>query len=226
MELGLCCPCRGQLVRLDGSACTGCARPLAGAALPGGYLCGTCRSSHPSFDRLLAGWSFEPPFDQVIHGLKFTRLDYLGAHLARALYRRFGPEVADADLVVPVPLHWRRRITRGYNQAEEIARPFSRLLSRPLRRALKKVRAAPPQTCLDRRHRRSNVRGVFRATLRSGVDGCHVILVDDVTTTGSTLEAAAAELKNGGALTVTGLVAGRTPDHPREGQYPKNSGLF
>ncbi len=192
--------------------------PLAAAA-PAGYLCGRCRDRPPAYDRLLALWSYEPPLDAVVRGLKFGRLDYLGRHLGLALAEAFFPAggpapggVGSIDLVVPVPLHWRRRLARGYNQAERIARPLAAALGRPLAGALVRRRATPPQSALGRRERLANPRRAFRGRgAGRGVAGRVVLLVDDVATTGATLDAAALALKRCGAAEVIALVAGRTP---------------
>jgi ComF family protein len=194
--------------------------------LPYGFLCGDCRRRTPAIDRFVAGWSFESPFDRVIHGLKFGRLDFLGSQLARGLWDGFGHQLEGAELVVPVPLYWRRRLNRGYNQAEEIARPLARLLDRPLERAVRRVRATPPQTSFDRRHREGNVAGAFRVRGRSRVAGRRVLIVDDVATTGSTLEATARCLKAAGAQRIVALVAGWTPMSSEQPKTPTKKGSF
>ncbi len=211
LVLGLCLPCRGRLKPLRGRRCTGCGRPLAAAALPAGYLCGPCRRRPPAFDRLRAVWSYEPPLEQVIHALKFGRLDFLGGHLAEEIWHRLGGDLRDADAVVPVPLHWRRQMTRGYNQAERIARPLARRLGRPLVKALRRARATPPQARLARSRRQANLRGAFRGRQVAAIHDRVVLLVDDVATTGATLSHAAAALRRNGAASVLALAVARTP---------------
>jgi ComF family protein len=147
----------------------------------------------------------------VVRGLKFGRLDYLGRHLAMALAERLSDRLSGFDLVVPVPLNWRRRLARGYNQAEQIARPLAARLGLPCVPALSRRRATPPQSLLGRDERLVNLRKAFRAPKPERVRGLHVLLVDDVATTGATLDAAAEALKRAGAAAVTALVAGRTP---------------
>jgi ComF family protein len=225
-NLGLCDTCRSRLRPLGGDGCSACGRSLDARPLPDGFLCGDCRRRTPAIDRFVAGWSFEPPFDRVIHGLKYDRLDFLGAQLARGLWARLGHQLEEAELVVPVPLHWRRRLSRGYNQAEEIARPLARLLDRPLRRAVGRVRATPPQTRCDRRHREANVAGAFRARGRSRLAGRRVLIVDDVATTGSTLEATAVCLRAAGVLSIVALVAGWTPMSSKQAKTTTNKGPF
>ncbi|HEY0782887.1 MAG TPA: double zinc ribbon domain-containing protein, partial [Thermoanaerobaculia bacterium] len=130
--LSLCAPCRSRLAPLPAATCAVCARPLAGAGLPAGYLCGRCRERPPAFDRLLALWLYAPPLEAVVRGLKFARLDYLGPQLGKALAEGLGDRLQGGDVVVPVPLHWWRRWGRGYNQAERIAAPLARDLGLPL----------------------------------------------------------------------------------------------
>lgn len=225
-DLGLCDTCGSRLRPLGRGGCSACGRPLAAVPLPDGFLCGDCRRRTPAIDRFVAGWSFEPPFDRVVHGLKYGRLDFLGTQLARGLWSRHGHQLEEVEVVVPVPLHWRRRLSRGYNQAEEIARPLARLLDRPLERAVRRVRATAPQIRLDRRHREGNVAGAFRVRGRFRLRGRHVLIVDDVATSGSTLEATARCLKTAGACWIVALVAGWTPMSSKQPKTPTNKDVF
>ncbi len=184
-HLSLCLACRGQLVPLDPERCAVCGRPLAARPLPPGYRCGTCLGQPPPYDRLVSAWSYEPPLDAVLQALKFRRLAYLGGHLAEALAAALGDQISGFDLVVPVALHWRRQLARGYNQAAEIARPLGRLLGLPVRCHLVRARATPAQTGLDREGRLHNLRGAFRVRRAPGLAGRRVLLVDDVVTTGA-----------------------------------------
>lgn len=211
--LGLCAACRGRLKPLPEEACGICARPLLAHALPEGFLCALCREHPPGFDRLLALWSYEPPLDKVVQALKFRRLDYLGSHLAKVLAEELGSDLAGCEAIVPVPLHWRRRLTRGYNQAERIALPLARSLGLPMIPGLVRRRATPPQSRLGRKERLANLRRAFRVRHPERLQGRHLLLLDDVATTGATLDAAATVLKKAGAATVTAVVAGRTPLH-------------
>lgn len=212
--LGLCVPCRAALAPAPADACAVCARPLAACALPEDYRCGACRRRPPGFDRLLALWSYRPPLDAVVQALKFGRLDYLGRHLAAALAEGLGERLDGFDRVVPVPLHWRRHLARGYNQAERIARPLAGLLGIPCVAALSRRRATPPQSLLGRDDRLANLRRAFRVPRPARVRALRVLLVDDVATTGATLDAAASALRKAGAAAITAVVAGRTPLAP------------
>lgn len=165
-------------------------------------------------------WSYDGPITEVVRALKFGRLDYLGAHLAAEMasfpaFSRALPRTGAPDAVVPVPLHWRRRWARGYNQAERIARPLAALLGAPCVEALRRRRATPPQTGLDRERRLANPRHAFAARGRRlnpiGARG-RAVLVDDVVTTGATLRAAALVLRRTGFSEVVAVAAARTPE--------------
>ena len=155
----------------------------------------------------------------ILHLFKYGRRPTLAAGLA-ALMRRDGTAVLrDADFVIPVPLHRHRRRVRGFNQAAALARR----LDRPVLHALRRVRATPPQTRVPARRRRQNVRRAFGlagtptlARTRRRLRGARVVLIDDVATTGATLEACGRVLRAGGAaevraLTLTKAVRRHTP---------------
>ena len=209
--LGLCRPCAGRLRPPPRHGCATCGRALAAPA-PRGYQCGSCRLRPPAYERLVARFSYEPPLQAVIAALKFRRLEALGAELGRAVAEAIVPQLERCDAVVPVPLHWRRRLGRGYNQAERIARALAAALGRPCRDWLRRPRSVPPQAGLDRAARLRSLRGAFRARRAPGLAGAFVLLVDDVVTTGSTLEAAARALRAGGAARIWAVAAGRTPE--------------
>ena len=120
--------------------------------------------------------------------------------------------LAGASVVVPVPLHRRRQWTRGFNQASELARQ----LDLPVLPALKRVRATPSQTDLPAARRHANVRHAFAVRRRYDVRGLCVVVVDDVSTTGATLEACARVLVDAGAREVRAVTAARVASRPRE----------
>jgi len=164
-------------------------------------------------DRQLALWSYEPSIQAVIHGLKFKRMDFLGIQLAAALHRSFADVLSEINLVVPIPLHWYRRLDRGFNQVEAIALPLSRCLRVPLLQALRRRRFTRAQARLDRAHRLRNLESVIATTGRaqSALPGQHVLLVDDVVTTGATLAAAARALSTCNVRTITTITVAATP---------------
>ena len=153
--------------------------------------------------------AYEGTLRLAVHALKYQGRRSIAPRLACLLAGRCKAVLDDADAVVPVPLHWRRRWTRGFNQSEEIAR-YLRL---PVVCALRRVRHTPPQAGLGADRRAMNLRGAFaprRTGRSSGVHGRRVVLLDDVSTTGATVAACAAVLKEAGAAEVSVLTVART----------------
>ncbi|HEU5317569.1 MAG TPA: ComF family protein, partial [Chloroflexota bacterium] len=149
------------------------------------------------------------PLRRAVHRLKYGGRRPAAASLAELLLApvaQLGPLPPDA-VVVPVPLHPDRRRERGFNQAEALAAPLAAALGRPLRPAVLRVRATPTQVGLSRAQRRANVRGAFAPA--ESLPAQAVLLVDDVTTTGSTLGSAAAACLEAGAAAVYAVTLAR-----------------
>ena len=201
--LNLCRDCRVDLPWLDRS-CPRCALPLAAPSLP----CGHCQTHRSALDRTLALFQYAPPVDVLIQQFKFGR----SLHHARLFASLLAERVHDSappDCLIPVPLHPSRQRTRGFNQALEIARPLAKHLHCRLdHSSCRRTRATPAQSRLPATQRRRNLRGAFALT--RPVDARHVALVDDVMTTGSTLEALAEVLRDAGVETVEAWVCART----------------
>ena len=202
--LDLCAPCRADLT-LNTGACQRCGRPTP--RLDG--ECPACLVTPPPQTRTVAPFTYTPPMTRLIHGLKRGN----GLLEARVLAELMAPAVlADPppDVLTPVPLSWRRRVARGYNQAALLAARLGRLVGVPVDyRSLKRTRHTPPQQSLDARTRRRNLRNAFQAS--AAVAGRDVALVDDVLTTGATTEAAALALLAAGAGNVRVWTAAHTP---------------
>lgn len=186
---------------------------LAAASKPTGYRCGACRRQPPPYSRLLAGWYYEPPLDAVMLAYKFRRLDYLGQQLGQRLAARLRAELSEVDGIVPVPLHWRRHWQRGFDQADLLARAIARGLGKPRVPALRRRRATVPQSRSSRSDRQRNLDDAFGLRRWSPpIVGRRLALVDDVVTTGSTLEAASRCLVAAGVVEVLAVVVARTPE--------------
>jgi ComF family protein len=185
-------------------------KKLDGIAGPG-LICRTCQVLPPSFDATLTLACYNAPLDRLAIDLKFRRRVALARDFAKRLADlvRSG-EIEPVDLIVPIPLSSRRLAQRGYNQAWQIARPLAKRLGIAAdARMLLRVIDTPPQSGLDLAARTRNLHRAF-AVVKS-VAGLHVAVVDDVMTSGITLESAAAMLKTAGARRVTNLVVFRTP---------------
>jgi ComF family protein len=166
----------------------------------------------PNFDATTTLADYVSPVDGMVMAMKFTaRLD-LADLFGRLLARRLSalPSAASDAIVIPVPLAFERVRQRGFNQSSHIARAFALATGRRLViDQLLRVRHTPPQLWLALKERRHNVRGAF--AVEGKLDGQNVFVVDDVMTTGSTLDEAARVLKKAGAVHVHNLVVARTP---------------
>jgi ComF family protein len=196
----LCDPCRARIPRLESALCARCL-----AAGREGVGC----SAHPG-SRVRAAWIYDERAACVVHALKYGARPglarALGDEMARALPPGYRP-----DLVLEVPLHRTRRRERGYNQAAALADALAEAIAAPrLAGALVRTRATRAQARLGPAERRRNVSGAFRVAQPAALAGRTVLLVDDVLTTGATLESALAALGAAGAV-ATGVALAWAP---------------
>ncbi len=200
----LCPPCAAELP-YNNCACAQCGLPLP--AQPD-KVCGACLKKPPPWDETVAGLKYQFPVDQLVCRFKYNRNlacgQTLGGVLLEAIHNKGGPR---PQAIVPVPLHRSRLFSRTFNQALMLALQLSRPLEIPVHHALLiRTRRTKAQSGLDSSQRRKNVRGAF-ACHRHGLK--HVAIVDDVMTTGRTLEECTRSLKRAGAESVTAWVAAR-----------------
>ena len=201
----VCEACARALPNRPPSACPRCGLP----GLDGG-CCAACEREKPAYDATLALYDFVFPVDAMVHALKYRHRLSMASFFGAALAARAQDFGAQADLILPMPLHPRRLAERGFNQAVELARPLARARELPLGLAVvRKLRDIPAQAGLDREARLRNPRGAFECDV--SLQGQRVIVVDDVMTTGATLGELARTLKRQGASWVGNVVVARTP---------------
>jgi ComF family protein len=200
----LCAACDADLPRLTDSACPRCALPSQEGA-----LCGRCLARPPAYDATVAALAYAFPADVLVRALKFHGELALAPLLGRLLAARL-PRGVRVDFLLPMPLSAARLRERGFNQALEIARQVAAATGCPLAPLLaERSRDTPPQLGLPLAERARNVRGAFRCT--RDLARAEVAVLDDVMTTGATLEELAATLKRAGAARVVNWVVARTP---------------
>lgn len=199
----LCAACRAELPMLDAARCPRCA-----LATPGAQACGRCLAHPPHYDATIAVLAYEFPADALVHALKFRGELALATLFGGLLAERIAP-AEHIDVVVPVPLSAERLRTRGYNQAMEISRGLAAALRAPVDPfACLRSRDTREQAGLPWAERSRNVRDAFRCARL--LAGATVAVVDDVMTTGATLDEIAATLKRAGAERVVNWVVART----------------
>lgn len=203
----LCAACAAGLRPLHRS-CPGCALPLP-EGLPPLSRCGVCQRQASPVEAAWAAYRYVDPLAKLLLNLKFHGDLAVAATLGRYLAEQSCPlDLGSVDYLIPAPLHHSRLRQRGFNQALELCRPLARRHHLEIRQdVLLRSRATQEQSRLDARQRRRNVRKAF--VCRSRLDGEHVLLFDDVMTTGATLHAMARTLKAAGAGHISAMAVAR-----------------
>ena len=199
----LCSDCIKDLP-LNSSACPACARANSASR-----LCRDCRvKPWPSIDHCHALLSYQYPVNYLIQAAKFRQNLSLANSLGQLVCRDFSSDRVKPDCIMPVPLHFRRLISRGYNQSVEIARPLANMLRVKLDlHSCKRIRATPPQSNLPAHKRKHNVRNAF--LVNKQLTYKHVLLIDDVITTGNTVNEVARVLSKAGVARIEVLACAR-----------------
>jgi ComF family protein len=196
-----CAPCWSRLDFLTAPMCTCCGLPFAYSSGEEA-LCGACAQTPPPFDRARAALVYNSGSAGLVLALKHGDRTGLARIMAGMMARAAAPMLEERPILVPVPLHVRRLRERRFNQAALLARMLARSMNLPVfTTALARLRDTPMSRGMSRRQRAQNVRGAIR--VRSGAEarikGAHILLVDDVMTTGATAEACARALRRAGA---------------------------
>lgn len=212
----VCAVCFRGLHLLAEPLCARCGVPFRHEGQGGrAGSCPTCATDPPAFATARAAYAYDDASARLILPLKHGDRTDLARHLARHMARAGAVLLERAEVVVPVPLHWRRLLIRRYNQAGLLARHLGRAAGRPvLPDALVRTRATRPLGGLGAAARAAALEGAFRLRSRAvaRLEGRRVLLVDDVLTSGATANSCARVLLDGGALTVDVLAAARVPD--------------
>jgi ComF family protein len=202
-EQFLCPGCDADLPRLQ-NPCKTCGMPM-GFACP--VPCARCQALPPPFYRVVAPLAYAFPVDAAIKAFKFQRKLYFGPAFANLLLQAADRLPDDIDAILPVPLHRWRKLRRGYNQAVEIALPVAKRLRLPVLSNVVRAVATPYQSGLDAAERAKNLRAAFQ--LRGTLSAKHVLLVDDVMTTGATCRQLAELMLSHGTTRCSVLVLAR-----------------
>ena len=198
--------------RITGPLCPSCGLPYQSLESGSTHLCGPCILHPPPYSGARAFGCYRSELSRIIQAFKFggrqNLAGLLAPLLAATLQGSWSPR--EIDLIVPVPLHPKRKRERGYNQALLLSRDLARLVGVPFRSdALHRVRSTLPQVGLSDAERARNLKRAFQCKKPAAIKGLHVLLVDDVMTTGSTVASAAEALLEGGALRVSVLTLAR-----------------
>ena len=207
----LCESCKSRAPRITPPFCAKCSEPFSGA-ITQTFSCANCEHRLLHFDSAVAAYRSRGLVRNLVHAFKYGHQ----RHLRHPLAHWLGETMRDPrlrgrrfDLIVPVPLHPARERERGFNQAALLAELFARQIAVPHRLALERIRYTKTQTAYDRAERMENLRDAFRLRKNMNVRELHVLLIDDVLTTGSTLSECARVLKEAGAISVYAATAAR-----------------
>lgn len=201
----ICPSCKDELSPITSPVCSRCGRPLLK-----GSICASCVTWEAQINGIRSAFRFEGVAREAVHQLKYSNLRAIAPELAELMVPCYHEYAVPGDVLVPVPLHPKRTKERGYNQSALIAREFGRFTGLAVNEdCLARQRYTSPQArTLNAAERQSNVSGAF-VCRNCNLQGRRVILVDDVATSGATLNAGAAALKDAGALSVWGLTFAR-----------------
>ena len=207
----LCRGCEEKTARIVRPFCARCSEPFEGAII-GQFTCANCSHRTIHFDAAVAAYRSRGIVREIIHDFKYGRQIYLRHLVSHWLCAALNdPRLRGHrfDVIVPVPLHPARKRERGFNQASLLAESLAVRVSIPSRYVLERIRYTTTQTALDRTERMENLHNAFRLRKNANVRGLHVLLIDDVLTTGSTLNECARILKAAGAISVHAATAAR-----------------
>jgi len=206
----ICQRCITQFFHSPHYYCSVCALPLLHSAL----LCGECLRHTPEFDRAYSPFLYEKPLSNLVINFKEQRDFFAGKAMADVFYRYVQAHMIQQhqplpDLITAIPLHWIKQGNRGFNQSAFFANDLSHKMNITLFTGVERIESSPPQKSLDRKRRLGSMRNSFIVT--QPLNNEHVVIVDDVMTTGATVSALTMALKKAGAGEVSVWVLARVP---------------
>jgi len=207
----LCGDCQQRAPRIVPPFCAKCSEPFPGA-ITQTFSCANCEHRVLHFDCAVAAYRSRGLVRRLVHQFKYARQRHLRHPIAAWLRETLHDSRLRGrhfDLIVPVPLHPARQRERGFNQAELLADLLAASINLPTQTVLERTRYTTTQTAYDRAERMENLHGAFRLRKNRDVRGLHVLLIDDVLTTGSTLSECARVLRKAGAVSVHAATAAR-----------------
>jgi ComF family protein len=200
----LCPDCLSQIRIIHDKVCIYC-----GELISRTDICLKCKKQKPKYKALRSWGIFKGPLRKVIHSLKYQRNLGLGDYFAHFMSQVLNDQGWIVDIIVPVPLNKERLKERGYNQAEILSKPLAALVNKPYRpKSISRIKNTSTQVGLSLKERRQNVKDAFWAD-KQEILGKNIFIIDDVATTGSTLDACALALTNAGAKEIYGLTLAR-----------------
>lgn len=203
----VCAECEAKLCYNDGAICLHCGRKV----LVSGSYCSTCAEHMISVDMARSVYSYEGDVRKLIKNLKYDNKRFLADYFADKLAMIYLKNYFNADFLTFIPMTEKAKKRRGYNQSEILANKVSKKIGVEVKVVLEKVKETERQAKLGRKERLKNLDGAFKVVDRKAVKGKTVVIVDDVTTTGSTAEVIASRLKRAGAERVYLITVASTP---------------
>lgn len=210
-KIHICKLCLEKLSQIPSPICSICGIPFIGVG--NNHFCGNCVANPPDFNSARGAFIYDGVLRDLIHSFKYNNLSHLRFPLATLMLENIKDfiELEQPELIIPVPLHSSRLRQRGFNQSVLLGQTISKEIKLPiLPDTLIRIRRTNPQVELSGIERKINVKGAFAVKYAKKIEGKRILLVDDVMTTGSTMNECAKELKNGGASKVIAVTVART----------------
>lgn len=208
----VCSACWSQIQFIAAPHCPQCAKPFEFGSATNDLKCAKCLSTPPAYQATRAVFKYDDFSRKLILPFKHYNAIHIGPLLAQWMYTAGKDVLTESDFLIPVPLHWTRLLRRGYNQAAILSKELSRLSHIPSHlKILERVKLTPLQGSLTPKQRQENVQNAFSvpSSALPQVKGKILVLIDDVITTGATLDACAKALVKAGAKEVRVLAVGR-----------------